>query len=89
MKQFESVKIDADIVGKVRRHSKKTKQSISGIFELGAAVILRKDKAVSFSAWNSKLDDTINAGDGYGDLGDRSKELIDEAVSRYVDYLLK
>ena len=33
----ETVKVDADLLGKVRRHTKKTKQTIGGFFEFTAA----------------------------------------------------
>jgi len=42
----ESVKISTHTLNKVRKHVKKSKQSIGGFFELAAADKLKKDSVV-------------------------------------------
>jgi hypothetical protein len=61
MKEFESVKIDARVVKKVRRHAAKNKQTIGGLFELGIQSILSdevkewKEKAEKWDALGAEV----------------------------------
>ena len=55
MKEKESVKIDAAVVEKVRRKTKRTKQTIGGIFELGAAVVIAEGP-ITVAQWKTKAE---------------------------------
>jgi hypothetical protein len=44
VKQYESVKLDKEIVDAVRKHVKTTRQSISGFFALAAEELLKTNK---------------------------------------------
>ena len=60
MKETKSIKVDLKVYRKVKRHAAKSKQTIGGIFELGAEAII-EDKVIS--EWKRKADKWDALGD--------------------------
>lgn len=68
----QSVKIEAAIIKKVRRESKKTKQTIGGFFELSAAAMLTgSTSADQIQIWKTKAEK-------WDTLGNRIAEFYSE-----------
>lgn len=89
----ESVKIDKATVTKVRRHVKKSKQTIGGFFELMATVGLSENKNIAL--WKEKsdkwdaLDNIISEFYPEDDNGEIDGDLADigEIAARAFGYL--
>lgn len=74
MKETKSIKVDMKVYKKVKRHAAKSKQTIGGLFELGAESLLSpnqefikwKEKADKWDALADKIADFYPGEDGFG-----------------------
>lgn len=54
MKETKSIKVDMKVYKRVKRHAAKSKQTIGGLFELGAESLLSPNQ--EFAKWKEKAD---------------------------------
>ena len=54
MKETKSIKVDMKVYKKVKRHAAKNKQTIGGLFELGAESLLSVNQ--EFTKWREKAE---------------------------------